>query len=77
MARGDYRHRPRNWRNDPEMVQLHRMALTVDCRYCKQPPGEACVHLDHAGRPQLDRPLENLPCHPVRENDAKRGPKQL
>uniref|UniRef100_A0AAU8GNJ2 HNH endonuclease n=1 Tax=Mycobacterium phage JustASigh TaxID=3158894 RepID=A0AAU8GNJ2_9CAUD len=73
MSRGDYRHRPRNWRNDPEMVHLHRTALTVACRHCHQPVGEACVHPDLPGRP----PLENLPCHPVRESDAKRGPKQL
>ncbi|ORA24926.1 zinc finger domain-containing protein [Mycobacterium aquaticum] len=76
MARGDYRHRPRNWRNDSEMVQRHRMALTVACRHCKQPPGTPCHRLDEHGNDTHEE-LVNLPAHPIRETDAKRGPKEL
>ncbi|WP_319456906.1 MULTISPECIES: hypothetical protein [unclassified Mycobacterium] len=73
MSRGDYTRRPRNWRNDPELVQLHRRALTVECRYCQAAIGEACVKPDEPGRPEL----LNLPCHPVRETDSTKGPQQL
>jgi hypothetical protein len=70
MARGDYTRRPDNWRHDPEMVQLHRAALTIPCRHCRQPAGAVCVKPDEPGRPEL----VNLPCHPVRATDARRGP---
>ena len=65
----DYTRRPRNWRNNPELVALHRLSLTVACRYCLQPPGQPCIRPDEPGTPELT----NLPCHPIRATDATRG----
>ncbi len=71
--RQNYERRQRNWRNDPELIRVHHASLTVACRYCHQPVGKVCIRLDEPGYPEL----VNLPCHPVRETDSTRGPKQL
>lgn len=64
----NYSRRPGHWRNDPELAELHKIALRVACSYCRAPIGKPCTRLEDGSE------LVNLPCHPVRETDAFRRP---
>jgi hypothetical protein len=49
------------------VAAVRRVAFTVACRACRMPIDTPCVRIG------TSEPLRKLPCHPVRESDARKS----